>query len=112
MKVKASLEGQLGLCPFCGSQIQVPFLASEQLAFKEEPEPAQPSEPEFKPPTEKQLDYAKSLGIEITPGISRRELSHLIDAAADDAPASDGQKEFLRELGVSFPDNIRTKQMS
>lgn len=106
MKVKDSLEGQLGLCPFCNSQIQVPFVASEQVGVKEEPKP------EVKPPTEKQLDFARDLGVNIPAGTNRKELSHLIDEAREDAPASESQKEFLRQLGVSVPDNIRSKQMS
>jgi len=67
---------------------------------------------DFKPPTEKQLNYSRRLGVENPVEIDRRELSRMIALAEDDAPASDGQKDFLRELGVNFADNISTKRAS
>src|SRR5689334_7977361 len=77
LKVKDSMEGHRGLCPHCNSEIQVPFLASEQLDVNDKPEP------EVKPRTEKQLAFARSLGINLPPDISRHDLSGLIDKTLD-----------------------------
>jgi hypothetical protein len=90
MKVKDSLEGQRGLCPHCNSEIQVPFLVSEKLRVKME------REPEVKLPTEKQINFAHSLGIDVPPNMNRYDLSKLIDKAKENA-ASECQKEFLME---------------
>ena len=106
------MAGQRGLCPFCNAEVEVPAAVASQTTPKpaaavEVPKLAppkteiskvkKPHEEEVKPPTEKQLDYAHNLGIHVPDGISRRELSHLIDEAVDDSPASDGQKEFLTQ---------------
>jgi hypothetical protein len=114
MKVKDSLAGQRGLCPYCHSEVLVQ--TAEQVAdllFNEIPiEPENPAKPEIKPPTEKQLAFARNLGVKIPVGVNRKELGRLIDEALDDAPATPGQIEFLEDLGIKCPPNIRSKQMS
>ena len=114
MKVKDSFAGQRGLCPYCNSEVLVPALVAtcNLVESKMPSEPEKPAELEVKPPTEKQLDYAKKLGVEIPTGVSRKELSRLIDEALDDAPATPGQIEFLHDLGISCPPNMRRRQMS
>lgn len=98
--VKDSFAGKKGLCPECKVAIVVP---------------AAPPDPEPKPfvePTDRQLAYAQSLGVAIAPGVSRKELSNLIDGAKENAPATENQKAYLRDLGVSFPQDIKSNQIS
>lgn len=94
MMVKDSFAGKKGACPKCKAAVEVPA-----------PEP-------FVEPTERQIDYAKKLGIVIPAGVSRKQLSNLIDEAKENAPATESQKEYLRDLGVSFPANIKGNQIS
>jgi hypothetical protein len=65
-----------------------------------------------KPPTEKQLEFARSLGVNLPENATRRQVSRMIDEALDNAPASEGQKQFLRNLGVDVPPGITRNQMS
>jgi len=115
MKVKNFFAGSRGLCPFCSGEIAVPAPPTKAPITEPVAAPVEAkNEPNkgFKPPTDKQLDYARKLGINIPDGVSRTELSKMIDDALDDAPATDGQMEFLRDLGVRIPVNIRSMQMS
>jgi hypothetical protein len=105
LKLKDKCAGLRGECPYCKGVITVPSAASAE-------KPQETEEPEFTPPTKKQLDYARKLGVSIPKGISRGALSLMIDEAKDNAPATEKQKEFLRELGVKFPDGIRVNQAS
>lgn len=102
LKLKDKCAGLTGECPYCKGVITVPSA---------EPQPVAETT-ERKEPTEKQLDYARSLGIDIPDGISRSKLSEMIDDAKDNLPATDKQKEFLRDLGISFSDDIRRHQIS
>lgn len=112
LKLKDKCAGLTGECPYCKGVITVPAVVPTSP-----PPPADiivDGEPakDFKPPTEKQLDYARNLGINVPDGIDRRQLSQLIDDAKDNLPATEKQKQFLRELGVSFSEDIRTNQIS
>jgi len=100
LALKDKCAGLSGKCPYCQAVITVP-----------QSTPA-PEKPKHAEPTEKQLDYARSLGIEIPKGTSRAKLSELIDETKDNLPATDKQKEFLRDLGVSFRDDIQRNQIS
>jgi hypothetical protein len=53
------------------------------------------------PPTEKQLKYAKRLKIKVEPGMSRRDLSHVISAVVDDRKA-DAEQKFRPSLLPAF----------
>lgn len=115
LKLKDKCAGLTGECPYCKSVITVPTIdapASEDRTATGNEEVNDPEEPKFTPPTKKQLEYARKLGIDIPKGISRGALSVLIDGAKDNAPATEKQKEFLREMGVKFPDDIRLNQAS
>jgi phage FluMu protein Com len=130
LKLKDTCAGLTGECPYCKGVISIPAVIAPKIADVADTVVAKPvadptvaaspdktapqttEEPEFTPPTKKQLDYARKLGIDIPKGISRSALSVLIDGAKDNAPASEKQKEFLRELGVKFPENIRLNQAS
>jgi hypothetical protein len=118
MRVKDSFAGTKGLCPFCKAEITVPAIASPSNAptrvhpVEPKSDATTPKQSESKPPTEKQLEYARDLGIQIPENVTRQQLSRMIDEAIDNAPATEGQKEFLRNLGVKIPDDIRRQQMS
>lgn len=106
LALKDKCAGLTGKCPYCKKVITVPTATSPP------PEPPEPKKPDRKNPTEKQIDYARSLGIDIPEDISRHKLSELIDEAKDNLPATDKQKEFLQDLGISFPEDIRRNQIS
>jgi hypothetical protein len=77
------------------------------------PAPVTPTEDKgFVAPTEKQLDFAQKLGIQIPAGISRRDLSAMIDEHKENMPATEKQIEFLTELGVAIPPKLRVNQAS
>lgn len=104
-RLKDSCAGLRGQCPFCKGTILVPTLDAPK-------EPAPTEVKEFVAPTEKQLDYARKLGIQIPEGISRRDLSAMIDDHKDNMPATEKQIEFLKELGITIPPNLRVNQAS
>jgi len=71
LKVEARLAGKRGKCPKCHSGIDIPV-----------PE-EQTGKPPAKAATEKQKEFAKSLGINFPPDITRRQMSDLIDEALE-----------------------------
>src|SRR5690606_36629698 len=99
LALKDKCAGLKGKCPLCQGVIIVPQATPEAPA------------PKGMEPTEKQMDYARSLGIDIPTGISRGKLSELIDETKEGLPATDKQKSFLRDLGIAFPDDIRRDQI-
>jgi hypothetical protein len=99
--LKDACAGKTGKCPFCKAAITVP-----------DPRPSKPIAIDGKEPTEKQIAYAQSLGISIPQSTCRAELSELIEQAKRQLPATEKQKELLRDLGVSFADDIRSSQIS
>jgi hypothetical protein len=103
MMVKDSQAGKTGLCPSCKSPISVP---------KVKQEPARTTSDTASAPTERQVSYAKSLGIVVPDGITRRQLSDMIDEEKENAPATESQKAYLRDMGVTFPEDIRLNQIS
>jgi hypothetical protein len=99
--LKDTCAGKTGKCPFCKTAISVP-----------DPRPSKPIAINGKEPTEKQIAYAQSLGIAIPPSICRAELSELIEQTKSRLPATEKQRELLRDLGVNFPDDIRSSRIS
>jgi hypothetical protein len=85
LKAKDELAGKSRNCPKCGSVIEIP---------KPAPPPRKPSGPLA---TERQKDYATTLGIQFTPDVTRREISDLIDAAVD--RRDEDRMRRLDELG-------------
>lgn len=71
LKVPDNLAGKRGKCPKCSAVIEIPIL------------PSQFTEPSGPPATEKQKEYARSLGIDFPPDITKKEISALISKAAD-----------------------------
>lgn len=64
------------------------------------------------PATERQLSYARDLGIQIHEGITKRDISHLIDMKLDnDKPATDRHKNFARKFGVETNEYIGKKAL-
>lgn len=69
-------------------------------------------EPENITPSQKQLDYAEALGINVYPGITRKEISVLISIKVDDdKPASERHLSFAREYGMNPPPVIGKKAL-
>lgn len=57
----------------------------------------------FEPPTERQLSYAKDLGVSVPPDASKEEVSDLIDATLNkDKPAELHLLAFAKRNGVQF----------
>ena len=110
IKLKDSCAGSTGQCPFCNQQITVPKSNNNDKPATAVSVATSARESNRIEPTQKQLDFAESLGISIPKDISRGDLSRLIDERLENAPATESQKDFLRELGVSFPESIMTKQ--
>jgi len=71
LKVEDSLAGKKGKCPKCGNVFQIPAVA--------------PSPPGAGAggATDRQKEYAKSLGIEFPPDITKAEISALISQAVE-----------------------------
>jgi hypothetical protein len=57
------------------------------------------------PATDKQLSYAKDLGIKIPSDPTKEQLSYLISERVD-PPATKSQLYCLQELGITFPSNV------
>ncbi|MBM4030759.1 MAG: hypothetical protein FJ291_03135 [Planctomycetes bacterium] len=76
-----SLVGKSGKCPKCGVVLQI----SDKTAAPVKKKEALPTIP--------QIEYARSLGIDVPPNVSRRELSALIGSAVDKR-----DEERLRKL--------------
>ncbi len=72
LKAKADLAGKTVKCPKCGGSVTVPGGSPERDLPKAAPLA-----------TEKQKDFARSLGIEFGPSITRPEISKLIDQALE-----------------------------
>lgn len=70
LQAKDELAGKTAKCPKCGNAIEIP---------KPTPPAAKAKIP---PATERQKEYATSLGIKFPRDINRKDLSELIDAAA------------------------------
>ena len=49
------------------------------------------------PPTQRQIQYARTLGIEVTPGMSKREVSAAIDLAVRARPRPEKERQFALE---------------
>jgi len=66
LKAKDELAGKTAKCPKCGNAIEIPRAAPNT---------------KIPPATERQKDYATSLGIDFPSDIDRKEISQLIDTA-------------------------------
>lgn len=64
------------------------------------------------PPTQKQLGYAKSLGIESPEQMSRVRLSDAIDKASINAPPTKAQLRYAKQIGVELRKGVTHKQAS
>jgi len=64
------------------------------------------------PPTERQLDYARDLGISIPANATKNDLSDLISLKVDrDKPATERHKQFGKLYGLEFTDYIGKKAL-
>jgi hypothetical protein len=64
------------------------------------------------PPTERQLDYAKDLGISVPANATKDDLSDLISLKVDrDKPATERHKDFGRRYGLEFTNYIGKKAL-
>lgn len=86
LNVKAKLAGRSAKCPKCGQQIHIPSDLGQSTKAK----------PPIPPATDRQKEYATSLGIEYPPNINRRDISDLIDKAVNERDAE--RYETLEEL--------------
>jgi len=108
--VKAEFAGKSGQCPKCRTVIHVPidFPEPPPAPKAKEPEPAQtiqkpPKKGNVPPATDRQKEYARSLGIDFRDDIDRREISKLIEAAQDErmenlAKVQQGEGEVYEKL--------------
>lgn len=89
LHVKSKFAGKSGECPKCRTKIRIPMDFPEAVEPKAaEPKPVQPipkpaKKSDVPPATDRQKEYARSLGIDFPDDIDRREISKLIDAAQD-----------------------------
>lgn len=66
--------------------------------------------PPLEPPTEKQLEFAKELGISIPPNTTKDDLSFLITLKVDrDKPATERHMAFAEGFGINVADRIGKK---
>lgn len=64
------------------------------------------------PPTERQLDYAKDLGISVPANATKDDLNDLISLKVDrDKPATERHKDFGRRYGLEFTNYIGKKAL-
>lgn len=64
------------------------------------------------PPTERQLDYARDLGIQIPDGATKNDLSVMISMKVDqDNPATDRHKSFAKKYAVEVSQFIGKKAL-
>jgi len=75
---KDKLAGKRVKCPKCQTVLDIPVAEVEDLS----PTPQETSKP-IPPATDRQKEYALSLGIEFAPDINRREISELINEAVE-----------------------------
>ncbi len=74
--------------------------------------PFEIEELEPEPPTERQLSYAKDLGIQIPIGISRFQLSILIDRKVNnDSEPNPELVTYAEVMGIDFPDFVGKKAL-
>jgi hypothetical protein len=77
LNVKAEFAGKTGKCPKCGASVKVP-----QEPSSGSPRSSQPDAKKGIPPaTERQKEYARSLGIQFDENVDRKTISKLIDEA-------------------------------
>lgn len=64
------------------------------------------------PPTERQLDYARDLGISIPANATKDDISDLISLKVDrDKPATERHKNFGRKYGLEFTNYVGKKAL-
>jgi hypothetical protein len=69
-------------------------------------------QPAAEPPTERQLTYARDLGISMPDGVTKHEVSDLIEARVeDDKPAASEFQAFAKRFGVPFTQYIGKKSL-
>jgi hypothetical protein len=69
LKVDDTFAGKRGKCPKCGALLEISTV------------PASEAKSNTELATERQKEYANSLGIEFSPNISKKQMSQLIDTA-------------------------------
>jgi hypothetical protein len=69
LKAKEKLSGMTVACPKCKQPVAIPVIPAPEKAAS------------IPPATERQKEYARTLGIDFAPDIDRRAMSELIDAA-------------------------------
>jgi len=85
LKAKPEWAGKQAKCAKCGATIEIPALVQSKVQV------------DAPPATDRQKEYAKSLGIDFPDKINRRDISKLIDDAV--AKSDDERFERLDELG-------------
>ena len=88
--------GQTVQCPACGANLTVPLLTTEATAPALSAALPSQQEPDFEPPTEKQIKFAKSLGIQVTPSMSKWDLCYEIDVVKIGVEAAERKREYYR----------------
>lgn len=92
---------------FAASETEAIKLAEDEGTLVEEITEIPPE-----PPTERQIDYAKDLGISIPVNATKNDLSDLISLkVARDKPAAERHKRFGRMYGLEFTDYIGKKDL-
>jgi DNA-directed RNA polymerase subunit M/transcription elongation factor TFIIS len=84
LHVKSKFAGKSGECPKCRAKIRIPMDSAEAVESKPvQPIPKPVKKSDVPPATDRQKEYARTLGIDFPDDIDRREISKLIDAAQD-----------------------------
>jgi hypothetical protein len=64
------------------------------------------------PPTDRQLEYAKDLGISIPPDATKDDLSDLISLKVDkDQPSTERHREFVKKYGIELTEFVGKKAL-
>ena len=64
------------------------------------------------PATERQKEFARNIGIPFDEGISKGEMSKLLDKRLAKIPPSEGQLKLAKELGIRIPWFCSYKRLS
>lgn len=92
---------------FAANELEAKRLAEDDGTLVEEVVEIPPD-----PPTERQLDYARDLGISIPVNATKDDLSDLISLKVDrDKPSTERHKKFGRAYGIEFTDYIGKKDL-
>jgi hypothetical protein len=92
---------------FASSEMEARQLAEDDGMLAEEVIELPPE-----PPTERQLEYAKGLGISIPPNATKNDLSDLISIKVEkDKPSTERHRTFAKAYGIEITDYIGKKAL-